>query len=239
MGVLDKRVVLVTGSTRGIGRAMAERFAAEGARVVVNGRNQADADALAAELPGAVSVAGDMSDRAVVEEAVRRIHDECGAIHALVNNAAVSTRSAITRLTDEEWDRMLRVNLTGPMLLTRAVVPLMKAQGGGTIVNVISGAATQGTVGYSAYAASKGGLLGLTMTLAVELSGFNIRVNALSPAALTDMMRQNPPEVLATLAESLPTTDAVADAALFLVSDLSSTVTGQVLGASRKFQPLD
>jgi 3-oxoacyl-[acyl-carrier protein] reductase len=238
VALLDGKNVFISGSTRGIGRAMADAFAAEGARVIVNGRRQADADAVAAEVPGALAIGGDMSDRTAIEDAVRRVQDEFGAIHVLVNNAGVSTRSAITRLTDEEWDRMLRINLTGPMLLTRAIVPLMKVQGGGAIINVISGAATDGTVGYSAYSASKGGLLGLTMTLSLELARFGIRVNALSPTAMTDMMRQNPAEVLAQLADDIPSVEAVANAALFLASDLSSTVTGQVIRSSKRFPPL-
>jgi NAD(P)-dependent dehydrogenase (short-subunit alcohol dehydrogenase family) len=236
--LLNGKIVFISGSTRGIGRAMADAFAAEGARVIINGRKQADADAVAAQVPGALAIGGDMADRSAIEDAVRRVKDECGAIHVLVNNAAVSSISAITRLTDEDWDRILRINLTGPMQLTRAVIPLMKAQGGGTIINVISGAATEGTVGYSAYSASKGGLLGLTMTLAAELARFGIRVNALSPSAMTDMLRQNPPEVLEQMADALPSIEAVAGAALFLASDLSSTVTGQIVRATKKFEPI-
>ena len=126
---------------------------------------------------------------------------------------------------------MIRVNLTGPMFLTRAVVPVMKAQRSGVILNVISGAGTQGTVGFSSYAASKGGLVGLTMTWARELSMFGIRCNALSPSALTDMMRELPPELLAPMEESLASPEDVADAALFLVSDLARTVNGQIVSA--------
>jgi 3-oxoacyl-[acyl-carrier protein] reductase len=237
VGLLDGKVALITGSTRGIGRAMAERFAGEGARVVVNGRRQEDADALAAELPGAIAIGADMSDLPSVRAAVQRIADEWGRIDVLVNNAAISTISAITRLTDEEWERVLHVNLTGPMYVTRAVVPVMKTQGSGVIINVISGAGVSGTIGYSAYSASKGGLVGLTMTLALELARFGIRVNALSPSALTDMLRQNPPDILATMIDRLPSLEAVSDAALFLASDLASTVTGQILSANARFAP--
>jgi 3-oxoacyl-[acyl-carrier protein] reductase len=210
---------------------MAEAFAAEGARVVVNGRRQSDADAAAAAIPGALAVGGDMGAQADVDALVATVRATWGRIDILVNNAAISRRSAITRLSDDEWDEVLRVNLTGPMIVSRAVIPLMKAQGGGTILNVISGAGTQGNVGFSSYAASKGGLVGLTMTWAQELAGFGIRVNALSPSALTDMMRQLPTDVFESMESRLPPPADVAGVALFLVSDLAKTVTGQIVSA--------
>jgi 3-oxoacyl-[acyl-carrier protein] reductase len=210
---------------------MAEAFAAEGARVVVNGRRQSDADAAAAAIPGALAVGGDMGAQADVDALVATVRATWGRIDILVNNAAISRRSAITRLSDDEWDEVLRVNLTGPMIVSRAVIPLMKAQGGGTILNVISGAGTQGNVGFSSYAASKGGLVGLTMTWAQELAGFGIRVNALSPSALTDMMRQLPTDVFESMESRLPPPADVAGVAVFLVSDLAKTVTGQIVSA--------
>jgi 3-oxoacyl-[acyl-carrier protein] reductase len=232
--LLDGRVALVTGSTRGIGRAIAEAFAAEGARVVVNGRRQADSDAIAATIPRSLSMGGDMGDRATIAALVDQVRAECGGIDILVNNAAIPQRSAITRLTDEEWDEVLRVNLTGPMALGRAVVPSMKERGGGSIINVISNAGTQGIPGFSAYAASKAGLLGLTLVWAKELARFGIRVNALSPGAMTDMMRQLPKEMLQPMEAWLSPPEDVAGAALFLASDLAKTVTGQVLEAGAR-----
>jgi 3-oxoacyl-[acyl-carrier protein] reductase len=233
-GVLDGRVAVITGSTRGIGRAMADAFAREGARVVVNGRRQEDAEAAAAQIPGSLAIGGDMSDQATIEHLVARTTDELGAIDVLVNNAAISRRSAVTRVTHDEWDEVLKVNLTGPMFLTRAVVPVMKKQGRGVIINVISGAATQGSIGFSSYAASKGGLIGLTMTWAVELAGFGIRVNALSPSALTDMMRQLPADAFAAMESRLPAPEKVVGVAVFLASDLSETVNGQIIGAGTR-----
>jgi 3-oxoacyl-[acyl-carrier protein] reductase len=117
------------------------------------------------------------------------------------------------------------------MFLTRAVVPVMKKQDGGVILNVISGAGTHGTVGFSSYSASKGGLMGLTFTWAKELARFAIRVNALSPSALTDMMRQLPAELLGPMEGSLASPEEVAKVALFLVSDLASSVNGQIVSA--------
>jgi 3-oxoacyl-[acyl-carrier protein] reductase len=216
---------------------MAETFAAQGARVVVNGRRDEDAAAASAQIPGSIGIGGDMSEQAAVDALVQRAVAELGPIEILVNNAAISRRSAITRVTDEEWNEVIRVNLTGPMLLTRAVVPVMKRQGGGVIVNVISGAGVQGSIGFSSYAASKGGLVGLTMTWAKELAGFNIRVNALSPSALTDMMRQLPPELLGPMEQQLADPADVAQTALFLVSPLGKSVHGQIVSATAGVGP--
>lgn len=212
---------------------MAAAFAAEGARVVVNGRKQADAEAIAETLPGAVAYGGDLADQEAIDGLVQRISDEWGRVDILVNNAAISRRSALTRVTDEEWHEVIRVNLSGPMFLTRAMVPFMKRQGGGVILNVISGAGTEGTVGFSSYAASKGGLVGLTMTWAKELPRFGIRVNALSPSALTDMMRQLPPELLGPMEDQLASPEEVAGTALLLVSPLAAAVNGQIVAAGR------
>jgi 3-oxoacyl-[acyl-carrier protein] reductase len=229
---LAGRVALVTGSTRGIGRAMAERFAAEGARVVVHGRRAEDARRVADALPGALAVGADLADRAAVSGLVERITATLGGIDVLVNNAAVMVPAPITRVTDEHWDALLQVNLTAAMTLTRASVPGMKRRGAGVILNVVSSSGTDGIAGFSAYGASKAGLLGLTLTWARELHRFGIRVNALSPEAVTDMVRSIPPEEYARRVGSMPSPEAIADAALFLVSDASRAVVGQCLVAA-------
>ena len=220
MGALSGHVALVTGSTRGIGRAIVERFAAERARVVVNGRDADAARTVAATLGGAVGVGGDVSDLASVRAMCRRATQEAGPVDILVNNAGIASRRAITRMTDGDWFESLAVNLTGSMYTIRELVPGMKARGWGRIVSVTSGAATRGNAGFSAYAAAKGGVVGLALTLAVELHRFGIRVNALAPAALTDMLRQLPPELLDPMIEAgLPTVEERAQAALGLVVD--------------------
>ncbi|MGX7679135.1 SDR family NAD(P)-dependent oxidoreductase [Jatrophihabitans sp. DSM 45814] len=230
MARMDATVALVTGSTRGIGRAVAELFASEGARVAVHGTRESDAAAVAATIPRAVGFGADMGDREAVASMVQRVTEALGPIDVLINNAGISARSAITRVTDEEWDRVIAVNLTGPLAAIRAVVPGMKRGSGGSIVNMISAAATDGFAGFSSYGASKGGLLGLTNTLAVELAMFNIRVNAVSPSALTEMNRQLPPELLKTLVDrGMASVESVADAVMFLASDMSRDLTGQVL----------
>lgn len=235
--LLEGKVAVISGSTRGIGRAMAETFAREGAGVVVNGRRDEDTQKASAEIPRSIGIAGDMSQQSDIDTLVQRVVDEFGRIDILVNNAAISRRSAVTRVTDDEWTEVIRVNLTGPMFLTRSVVPVMKGHGGGVILNVISGAGTHGTVGFSSYAASKGGLVGLTMTWAKELARFAIRVNALSPSALTDMMRQLPPDLLDPIEASLARPEDVANVALWLVSDLGKSVNGQIVAAGAGLTP--
>ena len=231
-GRLDGHVALVTGSTRGIGRAVAERFAAEGARVVVHGRSAADAEGVAATLDRAIGVAGDVSDRGSVRALCTRAQAALGPVDILVNNAGVASRRAITRMTDDEWFESLAVNLTGPMYTIRELVPGMKARGWGRIVNVTSAAGTHGTPGFSAYAAAKGGVVGLALTLAQELESFGIKVNVLSPAALTDMLRQLPPALLDPLvAAGLPTVEDCADTALGLVVD--DAPNGEIVSVGR------
>ncbi|MCU1533372.1 MAG: fabG [Arthrobacter sp.] len=231
-GQLAGRVTLVTGSTRGIGRAMAQRFAAEGATVVVHGRRPEDAEEVAAAIPRAVAVAADLHDRAAAASLVDRVVRRVGRIDVLVNNAAVMAAGSISRVGDEAWDTALGVNLTAPMAITRAAVPGMKTAGGGVILNVVSSSGTDGISGFSAYGASKAGLLGLTLTWARELHRFGIRVNALSPEAVTDMVRAIPPEEFAIRTARMPTPEAIADVALFLVGDASRAVWGQCLVAA-------
>ena len=221
MGALDGHVALVTGSTRGIGRAVAELFAAEGAAVVVNGRRQDDAERVAKEIEGrTLGIGADQSSLEEIRALCRRAEEAFGTIDVLVNNAAIAPRTAITRVTDEEWDETVLVNLTGPFRYIRELVPGMKQAGWGSILNVTSGAGTSGTPGFSSYSAAKGGLNGLSATLALELQRFGIRTNLLSAGAMTDMMRQLPPEVFDPNTP-LPSVEANARTALRLVTDES------------------
>jgi 3-oxoacyl-[acyl-carrier protein] reductase len=218
---LDGRVALVTGSTRGIGRAIAELFAAEGAAVVVNGRRHEDAERVADEIEGrTLGIGADQSALDEIRALCRRAEDAFGTIDVLVNNAAIAPRRAITRVSDEEWDETLLVDLTAPFRYIRELVPGMKRAGWGSILNVTSGAGSSGTPGFSSYSAAKGGLNGLSATLALELERFGIRTNLLAAAAMTDMMRQLPPDVFDP-DTPLPSVEANARTALRLVTDES------------------
>jgi NAD(P)-dependent dehydrogenase (short-subunit alcohol dehydrogenase family) len=220
MGLLDGRVALVTGSTRGIGRAIAERFAAEGADVIVNGRRQSDAERVASEIGGtAIGIGADQSSLSEIRTLCRSGEEYFGTIDVLVNNAAIAPRTAITRVTDEEWDETILVNLTAPFRFIRELVPGMKKAGWGSILNVTSGAGIHGTIGFSSYASSKGGMNALSYTLAQELVGFGIRTNLLSAGADTDMMRQLPTELHDPANNRLPSVEANAATALRLVVD--------------------
>lgn len=234
---LDGRVAVVTGSTRGIGRAIAERFAAEGASVVVNGRRQGDAEKAAADMAGTTLPIGcDVADVGSVEAMVAATIGAFGRLDIVVNNAAVALDHYLTRVPDVEWRRTLDVNLSGPFYVTRAAARVMKQQGSGAIVNVISYAGLRGREGQVPYSASKAGLIGLTLATAKELARFGIRVNALGPAAMTDMGSTVAPEEIAKAIELIPmgrigTLEETAEAALFLASDRSRYTTGQILNA--------
>jgi 3-oxoacyl-[acyl-carrier protein] reductase len=237
VSVLRGKVCLITGSTRGIGRAIADRFAAEGGHIVVHGRRDTDATTAAGELPGggrAMGIGADLTDPAATEELMRRTLAWQGRLDVLVNNAGVARDRYVTKLSDEDWEACLRTNATAPFQLLRAAVPAMKHAGGGVVLNVVSWAGLRGNVGQAAYSASKGALYTLTLALAKELGGFNIRVNALSPFVDTDMTRAMSAQAREATIDRVPlrrfgAMAEVAEAALFLCSDRSSFTTGQVL----------
>jgi 3-oxoacyl-[acyl-carrier protein] reductase len=182
---------------------------------------------VAATIPGAVGIGADQSDLEQVRELCRKAQEAFGTVDVLVNNTAVAPRTAITRVTDDEWMDTLLVDLTGPFWMMREVIPGMKKAGWGSILNVTSGAGISGTAGFASYSAAKGGLNGLSYTLALELGRFGIRVNLLAAGALTDMLRQLPPELLDPMLDSMPSIEANARTALHLVA--TDGVTGQCL----------
>ena len=182
----DGRSVIVTGAGSGIGRAAALAFAAQGDRVVAADLNAEGAQAVVKEIEEAggtaVAVTGDLSEQSVVDAVVAAAVERFGGVDVLVNNAGIMDRmSAVADVSDAEWERVIRVNLTAPFQLTRAVLPHMLAAGRGAIVNTASEAGLRGSAAGAAYTASKHGMVGLTKNLAVMYRGKGIRANAIAP----------------------------------------------------------
>ena len=232
------RVAIVTGAARGLGRAAAERLHERGASVVVHVRDQARADAVAQFIgEAAYGVGVDIAAEGASEQIVQRTLDRFGRVDILVNNAALALTTRFPDLTPEEWRAALEVNLTVPFLLTRAVLPAMRAQQYGRIVNVSSSAGrTVSTLGGAHYTASKAGLLGLTRAAAKELGKFGITVNAVCPGMIdTELTRESASaETLDRLASSYPvprlgTAVEVADLICFVASEEAGYITGTSL----------
>jgi 3-oxoacyl-[acyl-carrier protein] reductase len=231
------KVVLVTGGSRGIGRACAVAFGKAGATVVLSyaGNEAAAAEAVALAGPRARSIKLDVADTAACAAAVDEVVKGAGRLDVLVNNAGVAIDGLAVRVKDDDWDRTLDTNLKGAFALCRAAARPMMKQRSGAIVNLTSVVGETGNVGQAAYAASKAGLIGLTKSLARELASRNIRVNAVSPGFIdTDMTSRLNEELKTKMTEAIPlgrlgSADEVARAVLFLAGDTASYVTGEVL----------
>jgi NAD(P)-dependent dehydrogenase (short-subunit alcohol dehydrogenase family) len=235
MNDFEGRVAIVTGAARGLGRAAAERLIERGASVAVNVRGRERAVSLAQSLGDrALAAPGDVAMPGVPEEIVRITLERFGRIDILVNNAAFARSTRFPDLSAEEWRQAIEVNLTAPFLFTKAVLPAMKAQRYGRIVNISSSAGrTVSTLGGAHYTASKAGLLGLTRASAKELGQFGITVNAVCPGMIdTELTHENAsPELLASLAASYPvprlgTSLEVADLICFAASEAAAYITG-------------
>ncbi len=243
MGNLTGKYAIVTGGGRGIGAAVARRFAAEGASgVAILDYDAASAEKTAAAIGGnIIAVPCDVSSDPQVKTAVETILASFGRIDILVNNAGITRDAMFHKMTGEQWEQVLNINLNGTYLCCKHVVPLMRTQGYGKIVNLSSSSA-KGNVGQANYAAAKAAIEGLTKTLAKELASKNITVNAIAPSMIdTDMLRGIPESVLADYLASIParrfgSADELASAALFLSSDDSSFVNGIVLPVNGGYQ---
>ncbi len=230
---LKNKVALITGGARGLGQAMAELFSDEGAKVIA-----LDREALTYQKENVLFMECDVTHAPSCQDVVEKIVKEFGSIDVLVNNAGI-TRDALThKMTDEAWQSVIDVNLTGVFNLTRYVGEWMMEQGKGSIINISSVVGTYGNIGQINYAATKGGVVSMTKTWAKEYArkGAAVRVNAIAPGyTMTDILKTVPQELLdrfakMTMLGRLGEPKEIAYAALFLASDEASYVTGQVLG---------
>jgi 3-oxoacyl-[acyl-carrier protein] reductase len=241
MKTLEGRVALVTGASRGIGRAIAIRLGRAGAFVVAGARGDHAADT-AVEIAGAggtaEAVALEVTDTAAVEAAVARTLERHGRIDILVNNAGITRDQLLLRMKREDWDAVLATNLTAAFTCSQAVLRPMLKQRGGRIVNVTSVVGQSGNAGQANYAASKAGLIGFTKSLAREVASRGITVNAVAPGLIdTDMTRAISAQAQDGWASQIPlgrlgTGEDVAGAVCFLVSDEAAYITGQVLAVN-------
>ena len=242
---LHEKTVIVTGAASGIGRAAARRFAAEGAKVVVADLNAEAAEETVKLIEAAggtaIAVTGDLSDAAVIEQLVTRALAEFGGIDVLVNNAGImDSMTATADVTDAEWERVIRINLTAPFQLSRAVLPHMLAAGKGAIVNTASEASFRGSAAGTAYTVSKHGVLGLTRSLSTLYREQGIRTNAIAPGGTmtnihTSMnvdAEAHGPKILGKYMANLgriATPEEQAAAIVFLASDAASNINGVIL----------
>ena len=241
MADLTGRVALITGAGRGMGRASAERIAADGARVVVNDLDEARAtevaDRLVSEGAEAMGVAADVSDAADVSRLVGTAREAFGGVDILVNNAGVLRRTGILALEEDEWDLVLDVNLKGTYLCTRAVLPAMKEAGWGRVVNISSSAGRSvSTLGGPHYTTAKAAVLGFTRAVAKEMAPFGITLNAVCPGLVnTEMVNEVITDAQTrAYADSFPIKrlaepEEVAELVAFLASDRAAYITGASL----------
>jgi acetoacetyl-CoA reductase/3-oxoacyl-[acyl-carrier protein] reductase len=242
MGRLDGKVALVTGASRGIGRAIALELAREGAKVAVNyqskeARAQEVADEIAAAGGTGLLAKANLADPKEARALVKRVADQWGRLDVLVNNAGITRDKSLRKMTDEDWLEVVQTNLNAVFFCTSAAVPLMIAQNYGRIVNISSMNGQTAAFGQANYSAAKGGVIAFTRTAAAELARFNITVNGIAPGfTLTDMLATVPENVQAQIKAKIPLgrfgrPEEVARAVLFLVAD-GDYITGQQINVN-------
>ncbi len=240
MKLLEGKTAVITGGSRGIGKGIAMRFAAEGANIALTNiiDNEEFADAVKEIQSLGVKAKGYVSDASVFAEAdtvIEKIVKDFGTVDILVNNAGITRDTLLMRMTEEQWDQVITVNLKSVFNLTKAAIKPMMKQKSGSIVNMSSVVGVTGNAGQANYSASKAGILGLTKSVAKELGSRNVRCNAIAPGfILTEMTSKLPDDVKSDWISKIPLRrgglpEDVANVALFLASDLSSYVTGQTI----------
>ena len=238
--LLEGKVAIVTGASRGIGKAIAQQFIAQGAKVAFTYRSSAEAAAaLEQELStGGGTVKGFQSDAASMTDAERlvgEVVDAFGTVDIVINNAGITDDTLLMRMTEEQWDRVISVNLKSCFNLTKAVMRTMLKARAGSIVNISSVVGVQGNAGQANYAASKAGILGFTKSVALELGSRNIRCNAIAPGFIeTEMTAKLDADTVQGWRDAIPlkrggTPEDVANLCIFLASDMSAYITGQTL----------
>ncbi len=239
-GELTGKVALVTGASRGIGAAIASRLANAGAKVAVNYHFSRDAaasvvDDIRSEGGEALLLEGDVSQDGFAESAVKHVLEQWQRIDILVNNAGINRDRLLLRMTPDEWDQVLQVNLRGAFLCTKYVLPHLIRQHSGRVVNISSVVGISGNPGQANYAAAKAGLIGFTKAVAREVASRKVTINALAPGFITTGMAEELPEdTRKQIMGRIPmgqfgTPEDVAEAALFLCTDGAAYITGQVL----------
>lgn len=238
--LLEGKVAIVTGASRGIGKAIAQQFIAQGAKVAFTYRSSAEAaQVLEQELSAnGGTVKGFQSDAASMTDAEQLIEEVVGAfgtVDVVVNNAGITDDTLLMRMSEEQWDRVIGINLKSCFNLTKAVLRTMLKAKSGSIINISSVVGVQGNAGQANYAASKAGILGFTKSVALELGSRNIRCNAIAPGFIeTEMTAQLDEATVQGWRDAIPlkrggTPDDVANLCVFLASDMSAYITGQTL----------
>ena len=240
MGLLTGKTALITGAARGIGKALALRFAAEGADIaftdlVIDENGKQTEDEIKALGVKCIGYASNAADFAQTEEVVKKAHEDFGKIDILVNNAGITKDGLMMRMSEGQWDAVINVNLKSAFNFIHAVLPIMMRQKSGSIINMASVVGVHGNAGQANYAASKAGLIALAKSIAQEVGSRGIRANAIAPGFIeTAMTAALSEDVRAEWAKKIPLRRAgkpedIAEVAVFLASDMSAYVTGQVI----------